>query len=305
MWAIPVVSLCHRFTFGSLFSYQNLRNFPCPTLCRDTGLHPQINPDTKLNCSTAVTKGSWDRLSNPATGRCKWKPTSPRKWCSDLSWVLYALVFSSGATLHAQTQDKVLEQAASTSSRVKKVRQLGCKANKWKECGLCCASHSLLASEVKKQSVSWREASCLAMWADNRRLWNSRRPWWRGGGEGGKKEVVIFVVRQCSMAALKDGSYRKSFIICRKCLLSTGIERRNGSSCWPQPISYIIICLQDLLARLSCFSSIKCNGIPRAFTCSVFHHRRRGCGQMSCNIFRVFCITCTDACSYSSPAAGL
>lgn len=135
MWAIPVVSLCHRFTFGSLFSYQNLRNFPCPTLCRDTGLHPQINPDTKLNCSTAVTKGSWDRLSNPATGRCKWKPTSPRKWCSDLSWVLYALVFSSGATLHAQTQDKVLEQAASASSRVKKVRQLGCKANKWKECG--------------------------------------------------------------------------------------------------------------------------------------------------------------------------
>lgn len=82
-----------------------------------------------------------------------------------------------------------------------------------------------------------------------------------------KKKVVIFTVRQYSTALLKDDSYRKSFIICRKCLfLTTLAERRNGSSCWPQPISYIIICLQDLLAKLGCFSSIKCNGIPQGFT---------------------------------------
>lgn len=118
-----------------------------------------------------------------------------------------------------------------------------------------------------------------------------------------KKKVVIFIVRQYSMAALEDD--RKSFIICQKCLLITRAERRDGSSCWPQPISYIIICLQDLLARLSCSSSIKCNAIPQAFTCSVFHQWRHGYGHSSWNVFRVFCITCTDACSYSSPSVGL
>lgn len=73
-------------------------------------------------------------------------------------------------------------------------------------------------------------------------------------GEEWGRNGVIFTVRQYSVAALKDDSYSKSFIICRKCLLLTTLaERRNGSSCWPQPISYIIICLQDLLAKLGCF----------------------------------------------------
>lgn len=53
------------------------------------------------------------------------------------------------------------------------VLQLGCKANKSRECDLCCASPSLLAFEVKKQSGSWSEASCLAMWVDTERLPNS------------------------------------------------------------------------------------------------------------------------------------
>lgn len=61
------------------------------------------------------------------------------------------------------------------------------------------------------------------------------------GEEWGRKGITL-PVRQYSVAALKDDSYSKSFIICWKCLhLRTLAEKRSRNSCWPQPRSYITV----------------------------------------------------------------
>lgn len=242
-------------------SYQEHVNFPF-TL----SFVLRLSHRPVMSWSADVSKGRWDRLLSPAKQTCRLKPTSSRRWWWSSQSTTYScfLFWSHFIWDKVFIWDEVFEGAASTSDRENWVQQPGCKANKLQEWGLCCASHSLLAFEVNKQSGSWRKASCLAMWADTRRLPNLI------GEEWGRKGITLSV-RQYSVAALKDDRYSKSYIICWKCLhLRTLAERRSRSSCWPQPRSYITV----FGTCLATFSSIKCNEIPQGFTNSVFHYRR-------------------------------
>lgn len=235
LWIIGVMSFCPRFTFGSHDLFSHTRNmwishsqhFIASLAFVFRLLHHPV-----MSWSADITKSRWDRLLSPAKERCSLKSHHSGD-DGDLPRVQHILGFSSGVILYAQLWDEVFEGAASTSDRENWVQQPGCKANKLQEWGLCCTSHSLLAFEVNKQPGCWRKASCPAMWADTRRLPTLDK---RGMGRKG----IIRSVRQYSMAALKDDSDSKSFIICWKCLhLRTLAERRSRSSCWPKPRSHI------------------------------------------------------------------